>query len=304
MRLLSFGFHGSIRAGAMLDDRHVVDLNRADHDLPSTLLALLSGEVDALELARRTVARTHDAFRDHPGGVMAAGVVIDSAEPDFEFRAPIARPTKIFAIGLNYRAHAEETNQAIPERPIVFAKFANTIIGPGAPIHVPRVSHRVDWEGELCVVIGRRGRHIAAEDALDHVAGYMNGNDVSVRDWQAHAATWTMGKNFDTHGPTGPWILTADEAADPSAFMLRTWVNDVLKQESSTSDLIFSVPELIEYLSTAITLEPGDVIFTGTPSGIGQVRNPREWLKPGDTVRVEITGLGSLSNPVIAEPGA
>ena len=143
---------------------------------------------------------------------------------------------------------------------------------------------------------------MAAADALDYVAGYMNGNDVTVRDWQRHTPTWMMGKSWDTHGPTGPWILTADEVPDPSALELKTYVNGVEKQSALTNDLLFNLPQLIEYVSTAFTLEPGDVIFTGTPAGVGQARDPQEWLKAGDTVRVEISGLGSLENPVIEEP--
>lgn len=301
MRLVTYSFRGATRAGVMLDDEHVLDLNRADPRLPADLLEVLRGEDAAMALVSNAVVQGRSRNATDPTGALEGGLVVRVDEPGFRLEAPLPQPGKALAIGLNYRRHAEETGQAVPERPIVFAKFTSTLTGPSRPVEVPRASHRVDWEGELVVVIGRRGRHIAADRAFDYVAGYMNGNDVSVRDFQAHAATWTMGKNFDTHGPIGPWILTADEAGDPSTFMLRTWVSGVLKQESEVGDLIFSVPELIEYVSQAMTLEPGDIIFTGTPSGVGQARNPREWLKAGDTVRVEITGLGSLENPVVAE---
>src|SRR5947199_57994 len=161
---------------------------------------------------------------------------------------------------------------------------------------------QLDFEGELCVVIGKHARHVAAADADTCVAGYMVGNDVSVRDWQFHSPTWVMGKSFDTHGPTGPWLVTRDEVPDPASLRLQTWVNGVLKQDASTGAMIFGVGPLVEYVSQAFTLEPGDVIFTGTPAGVGSTRSPREWLKAGDVVRVEITGLGVLENRVVDEP--
>ena len=179
-----------------------------------------------------------------------------------------------------------------------------SIVGTGAEVELPRVSEQLDWEVELCVVIGKAGRHITASRALDHIAGYMNGNDVSVRDWQGHNPTWMMGKSFDTHGPTGPWLVTRDEVPDPHDLRVQLWVNDVQKQDSNTSDLIFDVPSIIEYISTAFTLQPGDIVFTGTPSGVGMGRKPQEWMKPGDCVKIAITSLGVLENPVVAERGA
>jgi len=179
---------------------------------------------------------------------------------------------------------------------------SSCVIGTGAPIHRPRVSTKLDFEGELCVVIGKHARHVAAAEADGCVAGYMIGNDVSVRDWQFHSPTWVMGKSFDTHGPTGPWLVTRDEVPEPGRLQLRTWVNGVLKQDASTGAMIFGVGALVEYVSQAFTLEPGDVIFTGTPAGVGSTRSPREWLKAGDVVRVEITGLGVLENLVADEP--
>jgi 2-keto-4-pentenoate hydratase/2-oxohepta-3-ene-1,7-dioic acid hydratase in catechol pathway len=301
MRLVTYRFRGVSSAGAMIDDTQLVDLQRADPALPNTVRALLAGGAEALDRARAAIDSARHLVDADPDGARAQGLLFALDEPGLTLGPPIPDPDKALAIGLNYRLHAEETGATLPEYPIIFTKLPNTFGGVGDPIQVPSASTRVDWEGEFCVVIGRRGRHISRDEALDYVAGYMNGNDVSVRDYQRHAATWTAGKNFDTHGPTGPWILTADEAPAPDDFMLRTYVNDVLKQESSTGDLIFDVPALIEYASTVMTLEPGDFIFTGTPSGVGQARDPREWLQPGDTVRVEITGLGVLENPVVAE---
>lgn len=286
------------RLGAMLRDDAVVDLARASGGaLPAAMMPFLAGGRHAMQLARTVLASADAAAR---GGASATGTVL--ALRDVVLCAPVPRPGKVLAIGLNYRDHAEESGQAIPEHPVVFSKMATCIVGNDSPIHRPKVSGSVDWEGELCVVIGMKGRHISAADALSHVAGYMNGNDVSVRDWQFHAATWTMGKGFDTHGPTGPWLVTQDEVADVADLDVRTYVNDELVQSSNTRHLIFDVPTIIEYLSTAFTLEPGDVIFTGTPAGVGMARKPQRWLSAGDVVRVEISGLGVLENRVIDEP--
>lgn len=306
MRLVTYTFRGTSRAGAMLDDDRVVDLERAAargaDAPPSDVLALLRAGDAGLARARAALAEAQRRVALDADSMRAEGVLFDAHEPGFGFAAPIPRPGKALAIGLNYRAHAAETGATLPERPIVFTKVDTSLSAPGAPIHVPKVSSNVDWEGELVVVIGRDARHVSIEHALEYVAGYMNGNDVSVRDFQRHAATWTMGKGFDTHGPTGPYLVTTDEIPDPGALQLRTYVNDVLKQDSPTNDLIFDVPTLIAYISQAMTLRPGDIIFTGTPSGVGQARKPPEWLTPGDTVRISISGLGDLVNPVIAEP--
>lgn len=312
MRLVTYHHRGTVRAGAMLGDHHVVDLARGAEErareaapqplsvLPSTMLALLELGDDGLDAARAVVAwaegRTSDA------ALREAGVIFGTDEPGFRLEAPVPDPRTVLGIGLNYRAHAAELGAELPQRPIVFAKVRSTIIGPGAAIELPRASEQTDWEVELCFVIGKRGRHIPAAQALDYVAGYMNGNDVSVRDWQAHYPTWMMGKSFDTHGPTGPWLVTRDEVPDPSSLRVQLWVNDVQKQDSNTSDLIFDLPAIIEYISTAFTLEPGDIVFTGTPSGVGMGRSPQEWLHAGDRVRVEIERLGVLENPVVAEP--
>jgi 2-keto-4-pentenoate hydratase/2-oxohepta-3-ene-1,7-dioic acid hydratase in catechol pathway len=185
---------------------------------------------------------------------------------------------------------------------MIFSKGSTCIVGPGAPIEKPRFSPFLDWEGELCFVVGKPARHVPAARALEHVAGYTIGHDVSVRDWQVHSQTMMMGKSFDTHGPIGPWLVTRDDVPDPQALDLTTTVNGVVKQSASTSQMIFGVAALIEYLSQAFTLEPGDVVFTGTPSGVGVARNRKEFLKAGDVVRIEITGLGTLENPVVDEP--
>jgi 2-keto-4-pentenoate hydratase/2-oxohepta-3-ene-1,7-dioic acid hydratase in catechol pathway len=298
MRLVTYSHNGEQRLGAMLGDDAVLDLQRASGGaLPSAMLAFLEGGDDAMRAARSALDAASEAARS---GASATGMIF--ALRDVELQAPVPRPGKVLAIGLNYRDHAEESGQAIPEHPVVFSKVTTCVTGTGAPIHRPKVSGSVDWEGELCVVIGTKGRHISAINALSHVAGYMNGNDVSVRDWQFHAATWTMGKGFDTHGPIGPWLVTRDEIPNVADLDVRTYVNDEMVQSSNTRHLIFDVPAIIEYLSTAFTLEPGDVIFTGTPAGVGMARKPQRWLQTGDAVRVEISGLGTLENRVIDEP--
>jgi 2-keto-4-pentenoate hydratase/2-oxohepta-3-ene-1,7-dioic acid hydratase in catechol pathway len=214
--------------------------------------------------------------------------------------APVLRPPKFLGIGRNYRDHAAETGHEPPAHQLWFNKQSTCVIGPGAAIEVPAAySTEVDYEGELGLVIGRRCRHVSRDEAPGVVAGWLVVNDVSVRDWQSRSPTFTMGKSWDTHGPLGPWLVTADEVPDPHRLHLRTWVNDDLRQDAWTSDLIFDCWAMIEHLSTAFTLEPGDVITTGTPAGVGMARTPPAWLKAGDRVRIEIEGIGLLENPVI-----
>jgi len=215
--------------------------------------------------------------------------------------APL-KPEKCLAIGLNYKAHAEEFGGTVAPCPTVFTKQVSCITGPFAPIHRPRVSEALDYEGEMVLVIGKRCRHIPEARALEVVGAYCVGNDVSVRDWQLQTPQFTMGKSFDTHGPIGPYLTTADEINDPQALNLQTWVNGELRQESSTALMIFSCAQLIAHLSTAFTLEPGDMIFTGTPAGIGHAMKPPAYLKVGDRVRVAVEGLGEIENVVVAEP--
>jgi 2-keto-4-pentenoate hydratase/2-oxohepta-3-ene-1,7-dioic acid hydratase in catechol pathway len=307
MRLVTYTFRGSKRIGAMLGERAVVDLPRAAARfgvarLPETMIELLEGGDAAMESARRALDAAAERAERSRAELAEAGIVFDAHEPGFRLEAPVPRPRKALGIGLNYRDHAAEAGAQLPKQPVVFTKVSSCIIGPGAPIHRPMVSGSVDWEGEFCFIVGRKARHVAAADALKYVAGYAIGNDVSVRDWQFHSGTWIMGKGFDTHGPLGPWLVTPEEAGDITNLDLKTWVNGELKQSSNTSQLIFGVGQLIEYISKAFTLEPGDAVFTGTPAGVGVARKPPEFLKPGDVVRIEITRLGVLENPVIAEP--
>jgi 2-keto-4-pentenoate hydratase/2-oxohepta-3-ene-1,7-dioic acid hydratase in catechol pathway len=306
MRLVTYTSRGTTRLGAMRGEKEVIDLARAGDTggaiVPHEMLKLLALGDAGIESARRAFAAGDEFARANRQAAIANGILFETDEPGFRLEAPVTRPGKVLAIGLNYRDHAAEAGMKLLERPVVFTKVPSCITGPGMPIHRPRVSQSVDWEAELCAVIGRRARHVKAADALGYVAGLTNGNDVSVRDWQFHSGTWMMGKGFDTHGPLGPWLVTLDEVGDPANLEIRTLVNGVEKQHSNTGQLIFNIGQIIEYLTAAFTLEPGDVIFTGTPAGVGASRKPQEWLKAGDTVRVEISKLGVLENPVIEEP--
>ena len=211
---------------------------------------------------------------------------------------PIEAPEKIICIGLNYRDHAIETGAEIPTEPVVFSKFNSTIIGHGDTIRLPSVANEVDYEAELVVVIGREAKHVAAADAMDYVFGYTCGHDVSARDWQKGrpGGQWLLGKTFDTFAPTGPCVVTKQELPDPSNLSVRMRLNGEIVQDSTTSQLIFDIPTLIEHLTKIVTLKPGDLIFTGTPPGVGAARNPPLFLKPGDECSVEIEGVGTLTN--------
>ena len=217
--------------------------------------------------------------------------------------APV-RPRKFLGIGLNYADHIAESGMEAPEFPVFFNKQSTCVVGPGDDVHMPRVSSLLDYEGELAIVIGQRCRHVSEEHAAEVIAGYTITNDLSVRDWQLRTPTMTLGKSFDTHGPLGPWVVTADELGDPHSLSIKTWVNDELRQDGNTSEMIYDCFQQVAHLSEAFTLEPGDVIATGTPAGIGAVRQPfpEGLLKVGDVVRVEIEGIGMLENTVVEEP--
>jgi 2-keto-4-pentenoate hydratase/2-oxohepta-3-ene-1,7-dioic acid hydratase in catechol pathway len=259
------------------------------------------------------VSELRDIDGDSDAGVLAAlidgvlpvgpgdGAGVDDPLDAVELLAPVKRPPKFLAIGLNYAAHIGETGRDRPEFPVFFNKQSTCVNGPHEPVVIPRDSEMVDYEGELGIVIGRRARRVSVEEAAGVIAGYLVVNDVSARDWQYRAPTWTLGKSFDTHGPIGPWLVTTDEIADPHSLHLRTWVNDDLRQDAPTSDMLFSCFEQVSTLSQVFTLEVGDVIATGTPSGVGMAREPAEFLEPGDVVRVEIEGIGVIENSFVAE---
>jgi 2-keto-4-pentenoate hydratase/2-oxohepta-3-ene-1,7-dioic acid hydratase in catechol pathway len=251
------------------------------------LISLIAGGADALDRVRRWA------------GNSPAAETVDLAKTTLA--APIPRPPKVICIGLNYRDHAEESKMAIPEVPTVFAKFPTAVIGPGSPIVLPKASARPDYEAEFAVVIGRGGRHIPESKWRDHVFGYTMMNDVSARDFQMATSQWMMGKTFDTFAPIGPWIVTADEIEDPHNLDISMVVSGDVLQSSNTRNLIFGVPKLVSYLSSVFTLEPGDIIATGTPAGVGFARTPPRYLKSGDECRVRVQGIGELVNPVVAE---
>jgi 2-keto-4-pentenoate hydratase/2-oxohepta-3-ene-1,7-dioic acid hydratase in catechol pathway len=213
---------------------------------------------------------------------------------------PIERPGKIVCVGLNYRDHAEEQGVPLPEAPLLFAKWQNTLIGPGEPIVIPPIVTKCDYEAELGVVIGARVRDISAENALEAVAGYICVNDVSARDLQFADGQWTRGKSPDTFCPVGPRLVPRDEVADPQQLAVRAVLNGEAMQESSTANMVFGVADLIAYITQTMTLEPGDLIATGTPAGVGVFRKPPVFMQPGDEITIEIEGLGSLTNPVVA----
>ncbi len=220
---------------------------------------------------------------------------------DVRLCAPVPRPQKVMAIGLNYADHIAESGAKTPEKQIWFGKLGNAINGPNDPIQVPNASSAIDWEAELVFVIGKRCRHVSRDKAHEVIFGYACGNDVSVRDWQFHTPQWLVGKSFDTHAPIGPWIVTADEIGDPHALGIRCLVNGKTMQDSNTKNLVFNCFDQIAYLSEAMTLEPGDMIFTGTPGGVGQSMKPPQFLKAGDTVRVEIDKIGAIEAKMVAE---
>lgn len=289
MQLVTYLREGAQRLGALAtrDGQDVVvDLNLAAPALPSDMIAFLAGG-DA------SLARAQQALADPP-----AAAVCDRAA--VQLAAPVPRPGKVICIGLNYRDHAAESNQPVPEYPTVFAKYASCIIGAGQAIVIPRVTSEVDYEAELAVVIGRRARDVAEQDALSYVAGYAPFNDVSARDYQMRTSQWTIGKTFDTFGPLGPALVTADEVGDPHTLDIELSIGGEVLQRSNTRHLIFNVAQLVAYLSAVMTLEPGDVIATGTPAGVGAARSPKRWLRPGEQVRVAISRLGALENPVVA----
>ena len=221
---------------------------------------------------------------------------------DVQLLSPIPNPRKIIAIGLNYKDHIEETGLATPEFPMFVNKQATAVNGPYSDIHLPKVSNKLDYEGELGFVIGKKCRHVTREEAHSVIAGYVVCNDVSVRDWQMKAQTFTLGKSFDTHSPFGPWLTTTDEIKDPHKLEIKTWVNDELRQDSNTENLVFDCYDQIATLTAAFTLEVGDVILTGTPSGVGIGFDPKKFLCTGDRVRVEIEKLGYIENTVVPEP--
>ncbi|AQZ96222.1 fumarylacetoacetate hydrolase family protein [Halopseudomonas phragmitis] len=286
MKLVSYEYAGQRGLGKVVGER-VIPLNQVLPELPRSMAALLAAGAEVLAQVER--------------------VQVDDEALEFtqiRLLPPVTDPQKYLAIGMNYKAHAEEAARngvPIPKSQLWFNKQVSCLNGPFDPVEMPKVSDKLDYEAELGVVIGKRCRHVSVAEAASVVAGYLVCNDVSVRDWQMRSPTFTLGKSFDTHGPIGPWLVTADEVPDPHNLMMRCWVNGELRQETNTGDMIYNIWEQIAYLSTVMTLEPGDILATGTPAGVGVGFDPKRFLAVDDVVRIEVEGLGYIENRVVAE---
>ncbi len=285
MRLASFAFEDTARVGVVVGDE-IVDLYLAEPEAPTDMSEFLALGEEGRVMAEVATER---------GG---------NRRPlsDVTLLAPVPQPQKFLAVGLNYADHIAETGAQTPRNPTIFTKQVSCVQRPGGEIQIPRVSRMVDYEGELGIVIGQTCRRVPAADAASVIAGYTIVNDVSVRDFQRHTPQFTMGKSFDTHGPVGPLIVTPDELGDPHTLDIQTHVNSELRQDSNTKHLIFNCYDIIEYVSQAMTLRPGDIIATGTPSGVAAAMNPPRWLVAGDTVSITVSGIGTLTNTCAAEP--
>ena len=279
MKLVTFTHNGNTNIGRV-DGDQVIDLSALAGDMRS-LFAINDWQTKA-------------------GSATGASVALDQVN----LHSPVLNPSKILAIGLNYKDHIEETGLDTPEFPMFFNKQASAVNGPYDPIHMPKVSEKLDYEGEMGFVIGRKCRHVPRERAHEVIAGFTVCNDVSVRDWQMRAQTFTLGKSFDTHSPFGPYLVTPDEVGDPHDLALKTTVNGEVRQDSNTKHLVFDCYDQIATLTAAFTLEPGDLIVTGTPSGVGIGFKPHKYLNVGDKVKIEIEKLGYIENEVVAEPAS
>jgi 2-keto-4-pentenoate hydratase/2-oxohepta-3-ene-1,7-dioic acid hydratase in catechol pathway len=289
MRLATIQTPYGPRAAAQVGDQFV-DLHATDKSLPPSMRQLLALDSTVRTAAIDSACQRRDAIRYDAATV--------------KYLAPVAEPQKIICVGLNYKDHAAESGAPIPKEPVLFSKFPTALIGHGEPIVLPKVSTKVDYEAELVIVIGKRGRHLTFESAGKHIAGYTVGHDVSARDWQLEkdGKQWMVGKTFDTFAPCGPALVTSDEINDPHNLPIFLRLNGQIMQKSNTSQMIFRANQLLAYISQVFTLEPGDLIFTGTPPGVGMAHKPQPvWLKAGDVVEVEIQGLGVLRNTVVAE---
>ncbi len=284
MRLVTFEADGKTRPGVLTESNGIFDLSAAGFD--SMLDVIEAAALDPKKIQSLVAASTPDT-------AYSLGTV--------KLLAPIPKPRKLICVGLNYRDHAAETGSEIPNVPTIFNKFATAVIGPGDNIVLPKVSKKPDYEAEFAFVIGRGGRHIKPEDWAKHIFGYTIVNDVTGRDYQRATTQWLMGKTFDTFAPMGPWIVTADSIQDPHNLDISLEINGEILQNSNTRELIFKIPDLLVFLSSVFTLEPGDIVSTGTPAGVGVARNPPRFLQAGDDVVVKIPAIGELRNPVVAE---
>ncbi|MBN8919753.1 MAG: fumarylacetoacetate hydrolase family protein [Rhizobiales bacterium] len=289
MKIVGFIANGKARLG-VVDGERLVDLHAVDNRLPGNLADILESEKGDLsslaDLARKAPASAH---RDLDG---------------ITYGMPVSGPRKVICLGLNYLDHVKEGPQRdnVPKYPSLFFRVLTSLVGHEQPLIVPRASVQLDYEAEMIAVVGRRARDLTMDNALSCIAGYSCGNEGSVREFQRHTTQWTMGKNFDKTGSVGPWLVTADELPPGGiGLSIQTRLNGHVMQSDNTSNMMFPLAETLVYLTKGITLEPGDVIFTGTPSGVGHARKPQVWMKPGDTVEVDIQNIGVLRNPIAAE---
>jgi 2-keto-4-pentenoate hydratase/2-oxohepta-3-ene-1,7-dioic acid hydratase in catechol pathway len=290
VKLVSIKIQGQRRIGVLQDNERCKLVGLDFEAVPNDLDRLIQDENGMLAL-REWLASGFENAED-----------VSLSDPAVTVLAPVVAPQKVICIGTNYADHAREMGGQPAEIPVVFNVFPSAIVGTGQAVVLPAISHQVDFEAELVVVIGTAGRNIPRAEAMDHVFGYCNGNDISARDWQKGkpGGQWLLGKTFDTFAPLGPWIATADEIKDPHVLDIQLRLNGEVMQDSNTSELIFPIDFLISHLSKFVTLIPGDLVFTGTPAGVGAGRTPQVFLKPGDEIEVEIEGLGVLANPVLA----
>jgi 2-keto-4-pentenoate hydratase/2-oxohepta-3-ene-1,7-dioic acid hydratase in catechol pathway len=293
MKLATYRADGAPRVGLVIDDR-ILDLATASDGRVSLSMRELLGDDEAMEEAAAIAAGA--------AGEQATGAACGRPLAEVDLLAPVPRPGKVLCLGLNYRDHAAESGSPVPDEPVIFAKASSSVIGTGAPLRLPACSDQMDYEVELAIVIGRPAKNVSAADAMGCVAGYTVLNDVTARDYQRlrGGGQWTLAKSFDTACPLGPWIVTKDEIPDPHRLPLRSVVSGETMQSSSTEQMIFTVPFIVEYLSACLTLEPGDVIGTGTPPGVGFARKPPRFLHDGDVVECTVEGIGTLTNPVKA----
>jgi acylpyruvate hydrolase len=311
LQLVTYTYQGETRIGAVADDQ-VIDLNRAYEGLlreqgdprpeamaeaivPAEMVNFLEGQERSMEAAHEAVDFAHKQPTDE---AREQGVVRDLSAVQLE--APLPRPPKITLMGFNYKEHADEMLEDVPEHPLLFSAYPSVVGGPDSPLVIPKDSEQPDYEAEFGVVIGKPGRNVSPDEAMDHVAGYVIVNDATDRGWQRRSSQYLIGKSVQGFKKMGPYLVTKDEIADPHDLSIKLWVNDELRQDSNTGLQVFKIPDVIAYMSTFWELEPGDVLSTGTAPGVGHGREPPVYLEPGDQVRIEISGLGTLENPVVA----
>ncbi len=284
MKLVTFTDTAGTRIGIAVDDG-IIDLKKADPDLPRDMIGLMIAWPTAHAAVQRAATRK-----------------ADMPLSDVKLEAPVPRPGKVLAIGLNYADHIAESGQKTPEEQVWFAKMPTSINPPFADVQLPKASQLLDYEAELVVVIGKKCKHVPKDKAHEVIFGYATGNDVTARDWQFKTPQWILGKSFDTHAPFGPWIMTPDEVGDPHTLGIRAFVNGEKRQDSNTKNLVFNIFDQIAHISKAMTLEPGDIIFTGTPGGVGVAMKPPQFLKAGDVTRIEIDRIGAIEATIRPEP--